>query len=175
MRFHLSLDVVILKPGWRNQSAGDDELSPRLTNLIKSGVVPESPIHNSGLSNNTDEYLEPDPVSPAQLHTGILLKCSSPGKSEKVNMRGNACGRNVSVSPVDNEIQTPLHNKGETASIRGCTSTSPTTDRAQTVLADLTNNSCGKDWHLSSGGKLESVKQARKFKKVTQSWGSLEK
>ncbi|KAH0988951.1 hypothetical protein GBA52_000434 [Prunus armeniaca] len=155
----------------------DGELSPRLTNLIKSGVVPESPIHNSGLSNNTDEYLEPDqlPVSPAQLHTGILLKCSSPGKSEKVNMRGNACGRNVSVSPVDNEIQTPLHNKGETASIRGCTSTSPIIDRAQTVLADLTNNSCGKDWHLSSGDKLESVKQARKFKrlrKVGDHWKS---
>ncbi|BBG95994.1 DEAD/DEAH box RNA helicase family protein [Prunus dulcis] len=155
----------------------DGELSPRLTNLIKSGVVPESPIHNSGLSNNTDEYLEPDqlPVSPAQLHTGILFQCSSPGKSEKVNMRGNACGRNVSVSPVDNEIQTPLHNKGETASIRGCTSTSPITDRAQTVLADLTNNSSGKDWHLSSGDKLESVKQARKFKrlrKVGDHWKS---
>ncbi|XP_021801166.1 DEAD-box ATP-dependent RNA helicase FANCM isoform X4 [Prunus avium] len=153
----------------------DGELSPRLTNLIKSGVVPESPIHNSGLSNNTDEYLEPDPVSPAQLHTGILLKCSSPGKSEKVDMRGNACGRNVSVSPVDNEIQTPLHNKGETASIRGCTSTSPIIDRAQTVLADLTNNSCGKDWHLSSGDKSESVKQARKFRrlrKVGDHWKS---
>ncbi|KAM2027680.1 hypothetical protein ACFX1T_019937 [Malus domestica] len=139
-----------------NSILRDGELSPRLTNLMKSGVVPESPINTSGPSNNANECAVPVPVSPAQLH---------PENSEKVSMENNACGGKVSVSSMDTEIRTPFHNKSNSASIRGCTSASPISGRANTVLADLTN-SCGKDWNLISGDKSESVKEARKFRRL---------
>lgn len=122
--------------------------------------------YDAGLSNNSNEYAVPVPVSPAQLH---------PPNREKVSTENNACGGKVSVSSMDTEIRTPFHNKHSSASIRGCTSASPISGRANTVLADLTNNSCGKDWNLSSGDKSESVKEARKFRrlrKVGDRWKS---
>lgn len=97
----------------------------------------------------------------------LLLKSSSPGKSEKAaNVDTNACGRNLSVFPTVNEIQSPLQNLRSSASKNESTSTSPITDRGQTVLTDLTNNSCSKDWCIGSGDKSQSVKQARKFKRL---------
>ncbi|KAM5574913.1 DEAD-box ATP-dependent RNA helicase FANCM [Rosa sericea] len=153
----------------------DGELSPRLTNLIKSGVVPESPINNSGILDTLNNYVVPDAVSPAPLPKALISKSSCPGKNGKAtDMDTSACERNVSLFPTDNEIQSPLHNRS-TASINESTSTSPVIDRGQTVLADLTNSSCSKDWCIGSGDKSQSVKQTRKFKrlrKVGDHWKS---
>lgn len=121
-----------------------------------------------GLSNGegSEQNLVPDPVSPTEVHEEMLLKFSSPGKNEMIDTDSNTDGRNASVFPISSEFQTPVLNKHSIASIRGSTSTSPIVDEAQTPLANLTNNSCSKDWRLSSGDKSESVKQARKFKRL---------
>lgn len=44
----MKLKASILLPDENSNDFGDTEFSPRLTNMIKSGVVPESPINNSG-------------------------------------------------------------------------------------------------------------------------------
>ncbi|KAF3445456.1 hypothetical protein FNV43_RR10632 [Rhamnella rubrinervis] len=165
-----SLEIKALKllPDECSNGVGDTELSPRLTNMIKSGVVPESPINNSGLSNGEGSVknLVLDPISPTEVHGEMLLKFSSSGKNEMIDTDSNANGRNASVFPINSEFQTPVLNKHSIASIRGSTSTSPIVDEAQTPLANLTNNSCSEDWRLSSRDKSESVKQARKFKRL---------
>ncbi|KAE8022325.1 hypothetical protein FH972_008133 [Carpinus fangiana] len=140
------------------------ELSPRLTNLIKCGVVPESPVNDRGLPNGKKkiEFLVP----PAQSPTELIVKSSSPGKNEQGIMEISNYGRNGSVSPINNAIQTPILKLNNNASITGRISTSPVVEEAQTPFANLTNNSCSKDWHLSSGDKSESVEQRRKFKRL---------
>ncbi|PON76983.1 DEAD/DEAH box RNA helicase family protein [Trema orientale] len=151
-----------------NNDFRDTELSPRLTNMIKSGVVPESPTDNNGLSNGEerDKYLAPDPVSPVQLYNGLQSKFLSPGINEAINMETDACGRNVSVLSVDNAVQTPVQYEDNSASMREYTFTSPIVDRSHSPLAGLTNGSCSKDWCLSIGDKSESVKPPRKFKRL---------
>ncbi|XP_018841125.2 DEAD-box ATP-dependent RNA helicase FANCM isoform X2 [Juglans regia] len=146
----------------------DIELSPRLTNLIKCGVVPESPIHDKGPPNDEkkDELLISDLVSPVQLDAELGVKSSSSGKDERVIMDVINNGRNGSVSPVNDEIQTPVFKLNNNVSIRGCTSTSPVVEEAQTPFVNLTNNSSNKDWHLSSGDKSESVEQRSKLKRL---------
>lgn len=44
----LEIKALMLLPDECSNDIRDTELSPRLTNMIKSGVVPESPINNSG-------------------------------------------------------------------------------------------------------------------------------
>ncbi|KAG7985254.1 hypothetical protein I3843_03G016000 [Carya illinoinensis] len=146
----------------------DIELSPRLTNLIKCGVVPESPIHDKGSPNDEkkNEFLVSDLVSPVQLDTELGVKSSSSGKDERVIMDVIDNGRNGFVSPVNDEIQTPVFKLNNNVSIRGCTSTSPVVEEAQTPFVNLTNNSSNKDWHLSSGDKSESVEQRSKLKRL---------
>ncbi|KAI4332333.1 hypothetical protein L6164_017253 [Bauhinia variegata] len=59
----------------------DAELSPRLTNFITSGVVPESPIDDSGLSRK--KFVIRDCISPIHCHAEQEAN-STPGKNEKV-------------------------------------------------------------------------------------------
>lgn len=94
------------------------------------------------------------------------MKSSSPGKNEQGFLEICNYRRNGSVSPVNNAIQTPVLKLNNNVSITGCISTSPVVEEAQTPFANLTNNSCSKDWHLSSGDKSESVEQRRKFKRL---------
>ncbi|KAK9270011.1 hypothetical protein L1049_025584 [Liquidambar formosana] len=146
----------------------DAELSPRLTNLIKSGVVPESPIHDSGLSNGEgkNKYLVPDLVLPAKFPTELLLKSSSPRRNE-INITDiGACGRGASASPINDKTHTPVVKTNNSANARECVSTSPIVEGINTPLANLTNNSSSKDWRLSSGDNSESVEKARKFKRL---------
>ncbi|KAM6584375.1 hypothetical protein CsatB_011377 [Cannabis sativa] len=146
----------------------DNELSPRLTNMIKSGVVPESPTDNNGLSNGEDgeAYPRPNLLSPAQLHNEIPFKSSNLEKNEIVNMESGNCGRNVSVFSIDRAIQTPSLYKDNSASMRGLTHTSPILDKSCSPWASPTSGSCSKDWGLSIADKSESVKPTRKFKRL---------
>lgn len=116
----------------------------------------------AGLLNgkNTNEFLVTDFVSPAQLHTASILKSPSPERN------GTVIRRNSSVSPINNVIQTPVSKLNNNVHIRGCTSTAPGIEEAQTPFANLTNTSCSKDWLLSSGEKSESIEQRRKLKRL---------
>uniref|UniRef100_A0A2N9HDI2 Helicase ATP-binding domain-containing protein n=1 Tax=Fagus sylvatica TaxID=28930 RepID=A0A2N9HDI2_FAGSY len=166
-------DVAEIKaPLFVDDECGNDfidiELSPRLTNLIKSGVVPESPINDRGLSDGkkTNEFLVLDLVSPAQLRTALILKSPSPERNGTVIKDISNDGRNSSISPINNVVQTPVPKLKNKVHMRGCTSTSPGVVEAQTPFTNLTNSSCSKDWHLSSGDKSESIEQRRKFKRL---------
>ncbi|XP_024930384.2 DEAD-box ATP-dependent RNA helicase FANCM isoform X1 [Ziziphus jujuba] len=163
----VKMKASTLLPDDYSNDFGDTEFSPRLTNMIKTGVVPESPINNCGQSNGErrENNLGPDAVSPTQAHSEMLLKTSSPGKNELVYTDSNTSGR-ISVHPINNEIQTPELNKNKVANITGCFSSSPILEEVKSPLANVTNNSCSKDWRLSSGDKTESVKPVRKFKRL---------
>uniref|UniRef100_F6GY81 Uncharacterized protein n=1 Tax=Vitis vinifera TaxID=29760 RepID=F6GY81_VITVI len=143
---------------------GDTDLSPRLTNLIKSGVVPESPINESGPSNGRprNEFLVPDLVSPAKVLSEMLLT----GKNEKVTLDVSTSGQDTLNSPISNGMHSPILRPDISAKARGSNPSSPIVEEVKTPLANLTNNSCSKDWHLSSGDKSASVKQERKFKRL---------
>ncbi|XP_062091979.1 DEAD-box ATP-dependent RNA helicase FANCM isoform X2 [Humulus lupulus] len=157
-----------LIPDEYSNDSRDNELSPRLTNMIKSGVVPESPTDNNGLSNCKDgeAYLSPNLLSPAQLHNEIPFKSSNPEKNKIVNMESDNCGRNVSFFPIDNAVQTPSLYKDNSASMRGCTHMSPILDKSYSPLPSPRSGSCSKDWCLSIADKSESVKPTRKFKRL---------
>lgn len=183
----------------------DTDLSPRLSNLMKSGVVPESPINESGQysSSNIDmflyismvqglsvvhiklshkckfhaektlcsvgpsngrprnEFLVPDFVSPAKIFSEPLPT----GKNEKVTMDVNTSGQDPLNSPISNGIDSSILKTDIGANERGSNPSSPIIEEIKTPLANLTNNSCSEDWHLTSG-KSRSVKQERKFKRL---------
>ena len=141
---------------------------PRIDLLDRSTEFKLQYLYFAGLSNRRerDKNLVPDPVSPTQLDNELPLKSSSPWTNEIVNMESDTSGRNVSVFPIDNEVQTPILHNDSSASMRGCTSTSPIVDRSHSPLAGLTDGSCSKDWCLSIGDKSESVKPAHKFKRL---------
>ncbi|KAB1210893.1 Fanconi anemia group M protein [Morella rubra] len=145
----------------------DIELSPRLTNLIKRGFVPESPIADRGLpyGKKKTEFPVPDLVSPEQLHTG-LMKSSSPRINEKVVTDISNYERSCSVSPINSEIQTPSAKLDCNVTMRGCRFTSPVGEEAQTPFMNLMDNSCSENLHLTSGGKSDSVERRRKFKRL---------
>lgn len=93
-------------------------------------------------------------------------KFASLGKTEKCSKYVRASQGNVSISPVNKKIQTPLLKMNHTASAGGYSPTSPVAEETKTPLANLANSSCSRDWRLSSGDKSENVEPARKFKRL---------
>ncbi|KAF2317439.1 hypothetical protein GH714_022286 [Hevea brasiliensis] len=142
-----------------------NELSPRLTNMIQSGFVPESPI-DIGLLNGKgrNEFLATD-VSPMKLCAELLSKSQSPRKND-IAISSSSCQRDVSISSINNEFHTPILKENNVVRTDGCTSISPAAEETNTPLANLTKNSLSKDWLPSSGDKSENVEQARKFKRL---------
>ncbi|XP_057974604.1 DEAD-box ATP-dependent RNA helicase FANCM isoform X2 [Malania oleifera] len=143
----------------------DSELSPRLSNLMKNGVIPESPIDDGSTAKERNEFLVPELVSPAKLQAELLMKSPSSDKNKDAIEESNGRVRDVYGS-ISQEIHTPLLKVNSSANARGCVLTFPIDDEIQTPLANLTNSSCSKDWRLSSGDNSESVNQVRKFKRL---------
>ncbi|KAJ6360671.1 hypothetical protein OIU77_004646 [Salix suchowensis] len=165
-----SLDVLGIKASSLqadefNKKFKDSELSPRLTNMIQSGIVPESPINDHGLLNDEgkNEFIVQDLISPTKLCTELPSKLQSPQKNETV-MDSRGCQKEFSVSPSINEFETPplknVATKGRFTSI------SPVVEETDSPLANLTKGSNSKDWLLSSGNKLEDVERVCKFKRL---------
>ncbi|KAH6765134.1 hypothetical protein C2S51_016383 [Perilla frutescens var. frutescens] len=166
----------------------DSELSPRLTNFIKSGVVPESPINDSGTWNgNRDDYTGPALVTSPNLETECFVNSREHNKKELKNgsfdemdilyLSGNgiqkpalhcktdAMGSCSSPIPVTKEMQTPLSKLLNTSS-GACSSPIPVTKEMQTPLSKLSNTSSSKEWPLDSGFKPETVEQQCKFRRL---------
>ncbi|GAV57775.1 Helicase_C domain-containing protein/ResIII domain-containing protein [Cephalotus follicularis] len=135
----VEMKVPSIMDGACSNDLRDTELSPRLTNMIKIGVVPQSPIND----------------------TGII-----PGINENGIMDNGTGEKNVSVSTINNEIRTPLFKVNHVASIRGSISPSPVAAVTHSASVDLTNSSCSKNWRLSSGDKSGNVKQVCKFRRL---------
>ncbi|KAJ6693634.1 hypothetical protein OIU85_004415 [Salix viminalis] len=165
-----SLDVLGIKASSLqadefNKNFKDSELSPRLTNMIQSGIVPESPINDHGLLNDEgkNEFIVQDLISPTKLCTILPSKLQSPQKNETV-MDSRGCQKEFSVSPSINEFETPpLKNVARKDRF---TVISPVVEETDSPLANLTKGSNSKDWLLSSGNKLENVERVCKFKRL---------
>ncbi|KAK6116697.1 hypothetical protein DH2020_049579 [Rehmannia glutinosa] len=89
----------------------DSELSPRLTNFIKSGIVPESPVHNSGTWKHDENTLQ----------DGSLGKMGVPCSSDNDMQTLLHCNPNsprayTSPIPVAKEKQSPFANLSNSSS-----------------------------------------------------------
>nr|GEU83199.1 DEAD-box ATP-dependent RNA helicase FANCM isoform X2 [Tanacetum cinerariifolium] len=154
------------------------ELSPRLTNLLISGVVPESPIDNgfAGTLNKVKSCMTPDIDM-------VPDACVSLGQSkidkefnESTSNRRNLCMREE-ITPnrrnlfMTEEIRTPISDSISNSSEK-CTSAAKFMGEFRTPLTKLSNNSCSKDWIMSSGEK--SVSQPKPKLKRLRKYGDIE-
>ncbi|KAG8378446.1 hypothetical protein BUALT_Bualt08G0138100 [Buddleja alternifolia] len=150
-----SKEMDICGQGHNGDESSDDsrdcDLSPRLTNFIKSGIVPESPVNNSGTRNGDrgDFMGGPAFVSFQNLQTEFSINTWQ--HDEK--------------TLEDNAIQTPVLNLDNNAP-GACKSPVPVAKETQTPLVKLSNTSSSKDWLLDSGVKAETVEQQCKFRRL---------
>ncbi|MCE3051908.1 hypothetical protein HAX54_051177, partial [Datura stramonium] len=130
-----------------DKTFGDMELSPRLTNFINSGFVPESP--------TTDAVFKDKQIMVKDLF-------STPKRSSKQNERtvggSSACGKY-------NEMSTPIQNV-DSNEPRSCKYTSLIVEDKQTPMAKLSGKSCSDDWQLRSTDKSGSIGKTRKFRRL---------
>ncbi|KAM3394814.1 DEAD-box ATP-dependent RNA helicase FANCM isoform X1 [Capsicum galapagoense] len=128
---------------------GDMELSPRLTNFINSGFVPESP--------TTDVVFKDGGV---QIMVEDLF--STPNESSEQNEKtvggSSTCGKY-------NEMSTPIRNidSNEPSS---CKYTSLIVEDKQIPMANLPGKSCSEDWQLRSTVRSDSIGKKRKFRRL---------
>lgn len=167
-----------------DQDLIDLYLSPRLTNLIKSGVVPESPINDSGMyslqhssytcaiintyicncdagtwkGNHGDGIACPAPVSPPNLETERFLNSCEHAKREGIN------GSLVEMD-IDNGIRTPPLDCN-TGTVGACSSPVPVANELRTPVTKLSDASSSKDWTPDCGVQPESVEQPFKFRRL---------
>ncbi|XP_027911773.1 DEAD-box ATP-dependent RNA helicase FANCM-like isoform X2 [Vigna unguiculata] len=137
----------------------DEELSPRLTNFIKSGVVPESPIDergNSGLHSVICDY-----ILPVSVHKEQNVSSLSSGETKMVdNEKGT--DKNVCTSSF-NETQSPLLDLKNCTIRRGRVFLSQT-EEGRVHNSDLSLSEEGLP--ADCGEMSESVKPSRKFKRL---------
>ncbi|XP_054813100.1 LOW QUALITY PROTEIN: DEAD-box ATP-dependent RNA helicase FANCM-like [Prosopis cineraria] len=145
----------------------ESQCSPRLTSLITSGVVPESPINERGdflPGLLRSQLVIRDSKPPIQLQTEQITSCSR--TNEKVLIDNATDVNNVSIDPADIETQTILFERKSCAFRRGHVFSSPTVEEGQNPFADITNHSFSEESPLCCGEVTESVKPARKFKRL---------
>ncbi|KAH8489991.1 hypothetical protein H0E87_022492 [Populus deltoides] len=154
-----SLDVLGIKasslqPDEFSNNFKDSELSPRLRNMIQSSIVPESPINDNGLLNDEGT-------------NDLLFRTSFHPRKCALNCRQNyRVHKKISVSPSNNEIETPLLKVKNVARKGRFMSISPVVEETDSPSANLTKSSNSKDWLSSSGNKLEDVERVCKFKRL---------
>ncbi|GAU15560.1 hypothetical protein TSUD_45970 [Trifolium subterraneum] len=136
----------------------DEELSPRLTNLIISGVVPESPIDERGQSKN--RFVIRGCISPVHLQEEHDVPSLSCRETEKVIV-DSGTGKNIRTSPV-NETQTPLLELKNCAIRRGRVFVS----QIEEGHIHNVDPSFSEESHPSCGERSVSIKPARKFKRL---------
>lgn len=120
----------------------------------------------AGLLNDegTNEFIVQDLISPTKLCTELPSNLQSSQKNETV-MDSHDCQKNISVSPSNNEIETPLLKVKNVARKGRLMSISPVVEETDSPSANLTKSSNSKDW-LFSGNKLEDVERICKFKRL---------
>ncbi|CAA0809880.1 DEAD/DEAH box RNA helicase family protein [Striga hermonthica] len=115
----------------------DFELSPRLTNFIESGVVPESPVNSTGTPNHDEKIIED-------------------GGQGKMDVQ--------LPSDINNDMQTPVLHKSSSPSVR--TSPIPFGIEKQSPFATVSSTSGSKEWLLDAEVKPQSVEQPRKLRRL---------
>ncbi|KFK23251.1 hypothetical protein AALP_AAs51800U000100 [Arabis alpina] len=148
---------------WASDDCEGLELSPRLTNFIKSGVVPDSPIYDQGIAKevNREEDLDlPKLSSP--------MRFSSEMAEEHLNYETKVPHKcsDYRITSTTNEYRTPQKEAGLAYETEGL-AVSPIPEW-RTPLANLTNTirSASEDWRASSGEKSETLVRPRKLKRL---------
>ncbi|KAJ4839280.1 hypothetical protein Tsubulata_011432 [Turnera subulata] len=143
----------------------DTDLSPRLTNMIQSGIVPESPVSDNGKSNRNEivEAMVPDILSKtcADLTTKSLNQ-----RESKTSLNNRTSQTKFSVSPSEKGVGTPLLKRDKIARLGKHVVVSPVSEQCNSPFANVTKSSCSNDSALSSGDKSGSVQEVRKFKRL---------
>lgn len=160
---------------------GDMELSPRLTNFINSGFVPESPT-----TDGLFLFLKPSLLTELFFCSTIFCYLissifsfavvfkdggvqimvedlfSTPNESSEQNEKtvggSSTCGKY-------NEMSTPIRNidSNEPSS---CKYTSLIVEDKQIPMANLPGKSCSEDWQLRSTVRSDSIGKKRKFRRL---------
>ncbi|XP_027150235.1 DEAD-box ATP-dependent RNA helicase FANCM [Coffea eugenioides] len=133
-----------------NDDPMDVEFSPRLTNFMESGIVPESPISSSGMPEiQRDDIMVPDLVSTPMVHAQSVVKYL--GQNE-INV----------TSSLTNDISAKqMKNSTPASKFR-----TPTVDECRSPFIKSPDIGFSKDWQLNPGGNSHGVKQRRKFKRL---------
>ncbi|XP_021847938.1 DEAD-box ATP-dependent RNA helicase FANCM isoform X2 [Spinacia oleracea] len=154
----------------RDLDVADSDFSPRLTSLIESGVVPESPLSNAGdgykkdgdivdwqSNEEKDENLVPEQIlSPKYFGNSLIIA------SKEVN--ATSC-------PQTREVRPPVGNETSSRSPNGLFKTESTSmpsssPEFRTPLRNLTNSSCDEDWRMSSGKMSGSNERPFRLKRL---------
>lgn len=136
------------------------EFSPRLTNYIESGVVPESPVNHVDMAGAAGDYLTvPDLLSTPEAHTGLTENLHQ--NIAASNKRETGIKKVPSVSKNGN--QTPETKVDDMAPVCKSNTLSLEETRPQVEKPDT----CfPEDPQLSSGGVSESIEPKRKLKRL---------
>ncbi|XP_048129924.1 DEAD-box ATP-dependent RNA helicase FANCM isoform X2 [Rhodamnia argentea] len=145
-----------------NDDEEDAELSPRLTNYMESGVVPESPINGESNGKDKSAFVIPDLVLPP-ICSNHLFMSSSQGKKRELIKEFDSCRGIVSGSPTYNRIQTPLANIKDGSNKSKCGHASP--DNQMTPENDITSGH-SKNWCLTPNNNSNSVKGRKKLRRL---------
>ncbi|CAN4081441.1 unnamed protein product [Withania somnifera] len=124
----------------------DMELSPRLTNFIKCGFVPESPTTDAIFTDKGVQIMIEDVVSTPK---------ESSEQNEKTVGGSSTCGN----------YKTPIQNI-DSNELRSCKYTSLIVEDKQSPMAKLSGKSCSEDWELCSTDKSDIIGKKRKFKRL---------
>ncbi|KAK4256250.1 hypothetical protein QN277_009138 [Acacia crassicarpa] len=151
-----------------NDGINESQCSPRLTSLIKSGFVPESPIDERGSSRSQLVVRDCEPLVHLQMEQQIT---SSLGANENAIIDDATNVNNASIDPANNETQALLFERKSCAIKRGQVFRSPTVEEGQNPFADITNRGFSEESPLCCGDVAESVKPACKFKRLRKADG----
>ncbi|XP_027768882.1 DEAD-box ATP-dependent RNA helicase FANCM isoform X2 [Solanum pennellii] len=132
-----------------DETIEDMELSPRLTNFINSGFVPESPTTDRVFKDKSVETMVKDLSSTPKI---------SLEQNEKTVGGSSTCGKY-------NEMSTPIQNIDNTEP-RSCKYTSLIVEDKQTPMEKNSGKSCSEDWQLRSTDKSDSIGKIRKFRRL---------
>nr|XP_017237619.1 PREDICTED: Fanconi anemia group M protein homolog isoform X2 [Daucus carota subsp. sativus] len=147
----------------------DAELSPRLTSLLKSGVVPESPTNDTG-GKLEEEMLSQDCDPTSELHTESILQHSVIVRNNIVIEENNT--GEVLPSFAKDEFHSSAINRNNVSAV-DC-SVIPVMEEIESPAENPLHNSCSEEWQSSFGANIENVNHKQKFKRLRK-YGDLPK
>ncbi|XP_027355173.1 DEAD-box ATP-dependent RNA helicase FANCM isoform X2 [Abrus precatorius] len=158
------METSLLVPDACTNGMRDEQLSPRLTNFIRNGVVPESPIAERGgclQGKSRNKSVIRDFILPVHLQEEQDVGSLSSRENKKAII-DNGTSKQVCTSPVVNETQSPLLELKNCAVRRRRIFLSPTEEGH----THFTDPSFSEESHAACGEMSVSIKPARKFKRL---------
>ncbi|XP_074371460.1 LOW QUALITY PROTEIN: DEAD-box ATP-dependent RNA helicase FANCM-like [Apium graveolens] len=140
----------------------DAELGPRLTSLLKSGVVPESPTNDTGTLGCKwkDEIASQDCDSTSKVHiepiSPVIVRNDLVIRDTNANEGLPSCAKD--------EIRSSESNGNKVAAVN-C-AVFPAIEETKTPAENPFHNSSSEDWQFTSGDNADSVKNGQKFKRL---------